>query len=121
MSSAMRHVAAGLGASTLMAVLSVSLSTDAHATTLTSMNNGERATSLGCGYDGYVGGSATYNHCARGSVVIEVDHLFWQHNYACMPPGVHAIPQGNISWAIIGAEADGNTCTWPYPISIVGP
>jgi hypothetical protein len=53
--------------------------------------------------------------------VIEVDHFFWQRNYACMPPGVHAIPQVNISWAIIGAEADGHTCTWTQPISIVGP
>jgi hypothetical protein len=35
------------------------------------------ANSLGCGYDGQVNGSATYNHCGRGSVVIEVDHFFW--------------------------------------------
>jgi Family of unknown function (DUF6355) len=80
-----------------------------------------RANSLGCGYDGRVNGNPTYNHCGSGSVVIEVDHVFWQHNYACMPRGVHTIPQGNSSWAIIGAEADGHTCNGPYPVSIVGP
>lgn len=76
---------------------------------------------LDCGYDGYVNGYATYNHCGTGGVVIEVDHFFWKHTYACMPRGVYAIPQGNVSWAIIGAEADGHTCWWPQPISVVGP
>lgn len=77
--------------------------------------------SLSCGYDGHVNGRPTYNHCGRGSVVIEVDHLFWQHTYACMPRGVHTIPQGNVSWAIIGAEFDGHTCTYTQPVVVAGP
>jgi hypothetical protein len=79
------------------------------------------ASVLGCGYDGEVGGRPTYNHCGVGSVVIKVDHIFWQHTYACMPRGVHTIPQGNVSWAIDGAEYDGHTCTSGQPISVVGP
>jgi hypothetical protein len=79
------------------------------------------ASSTDCGYDGYVNGYATYRHCGRGSVVIEVDHFFWQTTYACMPPGVYVIPQGNVSWAIVGAEADGNRCALTQPTSIVGP
>jgi hypothetical protein len=77
--------------------------------------------SLGCGYDGQVNGRPTYNHCGVGSVVIEVDHFFWQHTYACMPKGVHVIPQGNSSWAIIGAEYDGHTCTYTQPVPVTGP
>lgn len=79
------------------------------------------AAGLACGYDGHVNGRPTYNHCGRGSVVIKVDHLFWQHTYACMPRGVHAIPQGDVSWAIIGAEFDGHTCTYTEPVVVVGP
>jgi hypothetical protein len=80
-----------------------------------------RAAALSCGYDGHVNGRPTYNHCGRGSVVIKVDHLFWQHTYACMPRGVHAIPQGNVSWAVIGAEFDGHTCTYTEPVVVAGP
>jgi hypothetical protein len=80
-----------------------------------------RASTPGCGYDGRVNGEPTYRHCGTGSVVIEVDHVFWQHTYACMPPGVHTIPQGTSSWAIDGADYDGHTCSYTVPISIVGP
>lgn len=80
-----------------------------------------RPARLACGYDGHVNGRPTYNHCGRGSVVIEVDHLFWQHTYACMPRGVHTIPQGDVSWAIIGAEFDGHTCTYTEPVVVAGP
>ncbi|SRR6266568_6905747 len=121
MSSAMRCIIRSVGVTALVVAVSGGVVPGAHAATSRPSNVSPQSTSLGCGYDGHVNSFATYNHCGRGSVVIEVDHLFWQHNYACMPPGVNTIPQGNISWAVIGAEADGNTCTWPYPISIVGP
>lgn len=78
------------------------------------------ATAQPCGYDGRVNGQPTYNHCGHGSVIIKVDHMFWQHTYACMPRGVHAIPQGEVSWVIIGAEFDGHTCTYTTPVA-VGP
>lgn len=80
-----------------------------------------RQSSLGCGYDGQVNGQPTYNHCGAGSVVIEVDHFFWQHTYACMPKGVHVIPQGDSRWAIIGAEYDGHSCAYTQPVSVNGP
>jgi hypothetical protein len=80
-----------------------------------------RQSSVGCGYDGQVNGRPTYNHCGVGSVVIEVDHFFWQHTYACMPKGVHVIPQGNSQWTIIGAEYDGHNCASTQPISVTGP
>jgi hypothetical protein len=80
-----------------------------------------RASTPGCGYDGRINGQPTYNHCGAGSVVIEVDHVFWQHTYACMPRGVHVIPQGDSSWAIIGAEYDEHRCSYTQPISVVGP
>lgn len=85
-----------------------------------------QATELGhtapdCGYDGYINGQPMYTHCARhGSVVIEVDHLFWQTTYACMPPGVHAIPESNTDWRIMSAEYDGHTC-FGGPAAVVGP
>jgi hypothetical protein len=77
--------------------------------------------SLECGYDGRVNGQPTYNHCGVGSVVIQVDHIFWQRTYACMPRGARTIPQGNVKWAIDGAEYDGHTCTSRVPVSVVGP
>lgn len=67
-----------------------------------------------CGYDGYQGnGQPFYNHCGRGDIVIQVDHFFWQTTYNCVRPGAHRIDQGNSSWAIIGAEFDGDTCSTP--------
>jgi hypothetical protein len=80
-----------------------------------------RQSSLGCGYDGQVNGAPTYDHCGAGSVVIEVDHFFWQHTYACMPKGIHVIPLGSSSWAIIGAEYDGHSCAYTQPVAVTGP
>lgn len=82
------------------------------------------AADVTCGYDGYDGSNGQqplYNHCGHGSVVIEVDHLFWQTTYACMPAGTHEIPQGDSQWRIVGAEYDGHTCNFRYPMPIVGP
>lgn len=77
-----------------------------------------------CGYDGYVNGQATYNHCGHGSVVIRVHHFFWQTTYACMPRGTYVIPRGTVVWAITSAEYDGHACIYDYPIApiaVVGP
>lgn len=65
-----------------------------------------------CGYNGYIDSShqPVYTHCGTGSVVIEVDHFFWDTTYACMPTGSWHIPQGDSQWAIYDAEADGHTC-----------
>lgn len=77
---------------------------------------------LACGYLAYKGSPTDqprYNHCGRGDIVLEVDHWFWQKTYDCVAPGVHYIDQGNSNFAIIGAEYDGHSCTFPGPI--VGP
>ena len=66
-----------------------------------------------CGYDGYDGSNGSqplYTHCGRGRVEIKVDHFFWQHTYFCAVPGTQEIPQGEVSWRIIGAEYDGKPC-----------
>jgi hypothetical protein len=62
-----------------------------------------------------------YNHCGKGSVVIEVDHFFWQTTYVCVPPGVHELPMGDSQWRIYRAEFDGHTCIYRFVTSIVGP
>lgn len=69
--------------------------------------------SLGCGYDGYVGNwnqQPSYTHCGKGRVEIRVDHLFWLYTYFCAVPGTQDIPQGNVGWRILGAEYDGKYC-----------
>lgn len=105
-----------------IASLAISVGVPAMAqATLAPATDSPQAAAVACGYDGKVNGRATYNHCGVGSVVIEVSHLFWQHTYACMPRGVHAIPQGNVSWAITGASFDGHTCSSAYPVVVVGP
>lgn len=101
--------------------LSIGLPAVAEASASPAVPDSPHIATLGCGYDGHVNGRPTYNHCGAGSVVIEVSHLFWQHTYACMPRGVHAIPQGDVSWAIIAASFDGNTCSTAYPTAIAGP
>jgi hypothetical protein len=80
------------------------------------------AAGLACGYLAYKGspnGEPRYNHCGKGAIVLEVDHWFWQKTYDCVEPGVHYIDQGNSNYAIIGAEYDGHSCTFPGPV--VGP
>jgi hypothetical protein len=121
MSILVRLAALGAGSVAIAGLVAVGSPQAAYgATTATPATVASHA-SPPCGYDGRINGQPTYNHCGRGSVVIEVDHFFWQHTYACMPRGVHVIPQGNSSWAIIGAEFDGHSCAYTQPVPVVGP
>lgn len=120
MSTSVRHVLVGACGVAISGIVLLGTPQTAHsATSGTTIAAPHDA--LGCGYDGYVNGQPTYNHCGTESVVIEVDHIFWQYTYACMPRGVHVIPQGGSSWAIIGAEYDGHSCLYTEPVPVVGP
>lgn len=119
MSAFARLVTVGSAGATLTMLALVPIT--AHATELDHAAPATQIAAPECGYDGYINDQPMYNHCAHhGSVVIEVDHLFWQTAYACMPPGVHAIPESNTDWRIMSAEYDGHTC-FGGPEAVVGP
>jgi hypothetical protein len=105
-----------LAAAAAPATAATASATSASAATMTA------SASTPCGYLAYKGspnGEPRYNHCGKGAIVLEVDHWFWQKTYDCVEPGVHYIDQGNSNYAIIGAEYDGHSCTFPGPV--VGP
>lgn len=110
-----------VGFLTLVGIVALGAPATANAATNSPTGVVTATSSTACGYDGYQGSQPYYRHCGRGGVVIVADHFFWQHTYACMPPGRWVIPQGDSSWSIIGAEYDGHTCATNMPVSVEGP
>jgi hypothetical protein len=111
-----------LGTLGLTAAVAAPASAASASTNLAGGASAAQAAALPCGYLAYKGSPTDqprYNHCGRGDIVLKVDHWFWQRTYDCVAPGVHYIDQGNSNFAIIGAEYDGHSCTFPGPV--VGP
>jgi len=122
MSTIVRVATMVASAVALAGLVAIGAPSAAQATQLGRVGSMAHPNSLGCGYDGYViNGYPTYNHCGRGSVVIEVDHVFWQHKLCvhaarCLCHHHRATSVGPLS----APKPTDHTCTFTQPISIVG-